>query len=431
MNKFMDVLERLVVPLSQKLATNKVLQGISKGLMAMMPVFMGGAVAAILVNLPIDGYQAFLASSGIGEVLNKVVDVTTNMLAVYASFSIAHSYVKNEGGNSFAAGLISLVSFFLVTPTTVTGEGWAAVKNMPFDWLGAKGLFVAMFVGIITAIIYMALVRKNITIKMTDSVPEFVSKSFAGVIPAVVILSIFVVITIIVKMTPFGNLHDVIYTLIGKPLTGIGTSLPATLLIYSLCGLCWFFGVHGIAVISVVMPIWMAADAENLAAYTAGVANSELPNIITYGWTNLVSCIGGAGATLGLMIWLFWRSRSEQYKTLGKLAIVPGIFNINEPLVFGMPCVLNTTLFIPFVFGQPILLAIAYFLTKVGLLARVTGIGAPVGTPILINGFISGGWTMVVFQIFAIIFSLVLYYPFFKILDKQALEAERKAVTNK
>lgn len=430
MNKFMNALEKFILPLSNNLSANKVLQGISKGLMSLMPVFIGGAVAAILANLPIDAYQGILASTGIGPMLNKVVDVTTNMLAVYATFAIAYTYVKNEGGNAFAAGLISLISFMIVTPTTIEGEGWGAIKNLPFNWLGAKGLFVAMLIAILTGVIYTILVRKNITIRMPDSVPEFVSKSFGGIVPAIIILALFVTINLIVQNTSFENLHQILYTLIGKPLTGLGTSLPAVMLVYVLTGLCWFFGVHGIAVVSVFMPIWMAADAENLAAFTAGVANSELPHIITNSWINTVSNIGGAGASLGLMIWIFCRAKSEQNKTLGKLCIVPGAFCINEPLIFGMPVVLNTTLLLPFVFTQPILIGIAYFLTKIGILARVSGVATPAGTPLAVSGLLTGGWTLVVWQIVAILISLIVYYPFFKILDKQALEEEKAVVMN-
>lgn len=430
MSKTMDKLEAIILPLSEKLSTNKVIQSISKGLMSLMSIFIVGAVASILANVPINGYQGIITSMGLKDLLSKIVDITTNMLALYAVFSIAYAYVKTEGENGLAAGLISLMSFCIVTPMTISGEGWTAVKNLPLSWLGAKGLFVAMFVAIITSIIYVSMVKKNITIKMPDSVPEFVSKSFVSIIPALVIVFLFAIINLIVGKTSFGDLHQFIYTIIGKPLTGIGTSLPAIMLIYALAGLCWFFGVHGIAVISLIMPIGIAADAENLAAYTAGVANSDLPNIITYNWTNLVSNMGGAGATLGLVILLLLRAKSEQHKAVGKLCIVPALFCINEPLIFGLPCVLNSTLFIPFVLAQPILMAIAYFLTKIGFLAKATGVSLPMGSPIIFNAALSGGWTIIVWQICAILISMALYYPFFRILDKQALLEEKATVNN-
>lgn len=425
MNKFMDSLEKVVAPIANKLSTNLVIQSISKGMMSLMPILMLGSFASLFQSLPIEAYQTFIADTGLYGILQSVVNVTTNLLALYAVFCIANAFTKNrsETNDPFAAGLIALFCFLLVTPMTTEGEGWMAITNLPLSWLGAKGLFTAMIIAIISGYIYNYLLDKNIKIKLPDSVPPFVSKSFTGIIPAVILAILFGAITLIFKMTSFGDVHTAIYSVIGAPLSGIGGSIWAALLIYTLSGLCWFFGIHGIAVVSVVMPIWMAADVANVAAISSG---AQATNIVTYNWINTVGNIGGAGATLGLVLLMLFFAKSKRYKTFSKIGIVPSIFNINEPVTFGLPCMLNPVLFFPFVFAPVILIAIAYGLTVIGILPMGNGVGGPMGTPILIAGIFNLGIPGVIWQVVALLLSIVIYYPFFKVLDNQALKEEQE-----
>lgn len=425
MNSFMGKLEQILLPFASKLQSNKIMQSISSGLMSLMPVMMFGAFAALLKGIPINAYQQFLVASHLQALLNTGVDVTTNLLALYTSFAIANAYVSREGKDGVSAGFISLMSFILITPMTTIGEGYAAVTNLPLTWMGSTGLFAAMITAIVVSKLYVYFVNKNLVIKMPDGVPEFVSKSFAALVPAMIIVCIFALISYVLQFTPFQNLHQLIYGLIQAPLSGIGTSIWSALLIYILTQLCWFMGIHGMAIAMVIAPIWMAADAANMSAAAKGVANSDLPNIITNSWTGAIGNIGGAGATLGLVIWFAFRAKSKQYKTLGKMTLIPSFFNINEPVVFGLPCMLNPILFIPFVFLPALLIGIGYVLVKLGIMPVSSGIGAPMGTPVILAGFFNGGWRMSLFNIASIILSLIVYYPFFRILDKKALEAEK------
>lgn len=222
-------------------------------------------------------------------------------------------------------------------------------------------------------------------------------------------------------------MHQIIYKLIQIPLTGLGSSIWAALLVYVLIGLCWFFGVHGMAVMSVVIPIWAALDAENMVGVAAGVANADLPNIVTLNWVSAVATIGGAGSTIGLVIWLTFKAKSKQYKVFGKMALIPSLFNINEPVIFGLPVMLNPLLFIPFVFTPVLLIGLAYILVTIGILPISNGIGAPMGTPLVLQGFFNGGWRLGLYQVFGVLLSLVIYYPFFRIMDKKAVEEESAA----
>lgn len=424
MDRFMKGIEKFLMPAANMIQKNKILQCISQGLMSTMSIMMIGAFASILQGLPIDAYQTFLIDSHLNTILQNLVNISTNMLALYVSFAVAYSYIKRTAYDPFAAGLISIASFLIVTPFVTTGEGYMAVTNLPLNWLGSQGIFTAMIIGVISALIYQWFNQKNFVIKMPEGVPEFVSRSFSGILPGLSIVVIFAALSYAVTFTQYESIHALIYGLIQVPLSNIGTSIWAALLIYILSGLCWFFGIHGIAVMTVIMPVWAAADAENMSLIAAGVANADLPNIITYNWVNAVATIGGAGCTIGLVFWMSLKGKSERYKALGRLALVPGVFNINEPVVFGAPCVLNPILAIPFIFLPCIFIAIAYGLVLAGILPISNGIGAPMGTPLILQGIFNGGWRLAVFQAFAILVSIIVYYPFFKILDKKAVEEE-------
>lgn len=427
MDTFMAKFEDVFLPLANKLNTNRVIQSVSRGLMSMLAVLMVGALGAIFLNLPIDAYQQFITSTNLKGVFQTLVNATTNMFALYAAFGIAFAYARETKHDAFIAGFISLVSFLVITPMVTQGEGWEAVTNLPLSWLGATGLFTAMFVAIVSTKIYVKISDMGLVIKMPDGVPEFVSRSFVGIIPGLIIVILFAVLSYVVSLTPFGNVHQLIYGVIGMPLQSLGNNVFTALLIYFLSGLCWFFGIHGIAVVGAIIPIWFGADFANMGAMAAGVANSELPNIITYSWINVVSSPGGAGATIGLVIWLTFFSKTKRYKAFGKVAFVPSLFNINEPVTFGLPCVLNPVLMIPYIFLPVINIMIAYALTVSGILPRSFGIGAPMGTPLVVQAIFTGGWKLALFQAFAIVLSLAVYYPFFRILEKKQLEEESVA----
>lgn len=192
--------------------------------------------------------------------------------------------------------------------------------------------------------------------------------------------------------------------------------------------LLWFFGIHGtIVVMSVMMPIWVGLRLENLAAYQAG---TELPHMIPGGSFFMVyTALGGTGATIGLAV-LLLRAKSKRYKTLGKLAIVPGITGINEPIMFGVPLVLNMKLLLPLILAPLAVSIVAMIATFVGLVPPLRGIGAPLGTPIFVNGFLEGGMRVVILQAVLVFVSLIIFYPFFKSLDKEALKVETEDETN-
>jgi PTS system cellobiose-specific IIC component len=412
-----------LVMIANKLSQNKLIQATSRGIIGTISILMLGSFATLLNTLPIEPYQTFINNTGISSILSQINTVTNGMLCIYTSFSIAYAYVKAENQDPFVAGILSVASFLLLTPTTtVEGGGLTGfTSNLPLTWLDATGLFTSIIVSIITAIIYSYLIKKNITIKMPESVPPFVSQGIVGIIPGIIIIVFFSILSMIFAATPFETIHDAVFELISAPLQNLGGTIWAGLLVYLLSGICWFVGVHGVAVMSAVIPIWFAADQANIASVAAG---QEPTNIITYTWLNVVAGVGGAGVTIGLVILCAFFAKSQRYKQIGKLTLIPSFFNINEPVVFGVPCMLNVFLAIPFIFLPVVLIVIAYLLTIIGILPIGNGIGAPAGVPIVLMGAFTGGWRLALWQLVTVFISIGVYFPFFRILDKRALKEE-------
>ncbi|MNW28947.1 Lichenan permease IIC component [compost metagenome] len=411
--------------ISTKIQKNPYISAISNGLMALMPILILGAIFSLLNALQLQPYQHFLESTGLKNYTSVPATVTTDLIALYAVFSIAYNFAQQHKQQGFSAGILALMSFWLVTPKGLLEDG--ATKAIGYSWLGAKGLFVAIIVALIVGKVYTTVLEKKFYIKMPKGVPPTVEKSFAALTPGFIVAFIMLILTAIFAATPFGNMHDFVFSTIQVPLTSLGGTWWAMIICVFVIHLLWFFGVHGTLVVySVVGPIWVALGLENLAAYQAGVPGTH---IIGSPFFPVYVLVGGAGATLGLVIAMLF-AKSKRYKTLGRLAFVPSLIGVNEPLIFGMPLVLNIRFLIPFILTPLITSGTAILLTSLGILPVLNGVQVPLGIPILFNGWMTGGWRVSVFQLLLITTSCAMYYPFFKKADAEALaqeiEAERK-----
>lgn len=402
---------------------NRYINSITNGLASTLPTLLGGAIFTLIDTINIPAYQSFLENTGLKTLTSIPPAITIEVLSLYAVFAIAYATAKQFKGEPFSAGIIALMSFLILTPTDFLADG--ATMALSYQWLGATGLFVAMFVAVLVGRLTTIIINSGYRIKMPKGVPPTIEKSFSALTPAFAAIFLMLIIRGVFELTPFGNVHEFIYTLLQVPLMNLGSSWWAYLIIITMASLLWFFGIHGaMVVMSVVMPIWTAVGLENLAAYQAG---EELPHMIPGGSFFMVyTALGGSGATIGLAIALL-RARSKRYKTLGKLAIIPGVTGINEPLMFGVPLVLNIKLIVPLVVTPLVVSIIAIIATYTGLVPPLRGIGAPLGTPIFVNGFLEGGFRVALLQAVLLVVSFVMYYPFFKSLDKEAVKNEETA----
>lgn len=408
-----------LLKISAAIQKNRFISGISNGLSATMPMLIGGAIFTLIDSLNITAYQDFLVNTGLKTLTAIPATITTDLIALYASFTIANALSKEFKKDGATAGILSLMAFFLVTPMgTMTDE----TAGFSVTWLGARGLFVAMIVATLVTLIYSFVIDKKFYIKMPNGVPPTIEKSMAALVPAFIILVFFLIVRGLFSMTEFGDIHTFIFSFVQAPLTHLGGSPIAYMIAILAISVLWFFGVHGaLVVLSVMSPIWTPLRLENLTAFQQGL---EMPNVIAGSSTYMIfSSIGGSGATLGLAIALLF-AKSKQYKTMGKLAFIPSIFGINEPLLFGMPIVLNLKLAIPFVLTPLITNGLGIAGTMLGILPKLRGMGTPTGTPIIVRGFLEGGWKIALFQVLLIGISFVIYYPFFKSMDKEAFQKE-------
>lgn len=412
---------------ADKIQTNKYLMSVSNGLMATLPLLMVGSICMLINIFPIEAWKNFLTNIGVSPILSLGATLTTSMLSLYAAFTIAYRFAELDGKKAVTGGLIGLLGFLIVTPIfNLKSEGidFNGLSNvLPFTWLGAKGLFTAIIVALLGSKTYCALIDRNITIKMPEGVPANVSSTFAGLLPTIISSMMFLVIHGIFSVTPWGSFADFVYDMISKPLQNLSDSVWSLCFIVLVQMLLWFFGLHGSIVVgSFINALYMPIDMLNQEAAMAG---AELPNVLGKTFYSIYSGIGGAGGTLSLALLLFFVAKSKKHKMLGKLTLPPGLFTINEPLVFGLPLILNPIMAIPFITVPLVQTLLAYVATLIHLVPRLNGIQITFGIPVLFNGFVAGGVRVVLLQIALIFVGVVIYYPFFKVIEKRALEEEK------
>jgi PTS system cellobiose-specific IIC component len=435
MNKFISALEKYVMPVAGRIAEQKHLQAIRDGIILAMPLLIIGSLFLILGFLPIPGYNEFMAGIFGEKWLEKLlypVGATFDIMALVVSFGVAYRLAEKYKVDALSAGAISLSSFLLATPYKVpfvpegSQETIMVSGGIPVQWVGSKGLFVAMILAIISTEIYRKIIQKNIVIKLPDGVPPAVSRSFVALIPGFAVLCVVWVARLILEMTSFESFHNIVTVLLNKPLSALGGSLFGAIVAVLLVQLLWSAGLHGAAIVGGVMgPIWLSLMDENRMIFQEN-PGAELPNVITQQFFDLWIYVGGSGATLALAMAMLFRSKSQQLKSLGRLSIAPGIFNINEPITFGMPIVMNPLLIIPFILVPIVLTIVSYVAMATGLVAKPSGVAVPWTTPIIISGYLATGGKISgsILQIVNFFIALVLYYPFFKMWDKQKVEEE-------
>lgn len=428
-NKFIEFLDSKLTPIAANISGNRYLRAVSAGFISIMVVSIVGSMFTLLTNLPIPAYTAWLAESGLGAILSLPSQATIDLLALYAVFFIAFHLAKEFDVDGSGAGLSALVSFLLVTGRTTffaaASEGAASVSGYSVGFLGARGLFTAMLIGLVGASIYVFVVKKNWVIKLPENVPPNVANSFSSLIPAMFVVGVFLVVTALMKLTSYGNLHNMIFTLIQSNLMRfMGNNVFSWLFFNLMTGLLWFFGLHGGNIVgSITNPVYTPLSLENLAAFNAG---QPLPYIFTGMSFSKAFTAGGVGSMFGLAIVMVLFARSKRYKILGKLSLPTTTFFINEPLLFGIPVVLNPLFFIPLMSVTAILGTLTYFVMSIGIIPAAAGLQIPWTTPAVIHGFLQGGWRLGLWEALMVLASALMWYPFFKIADDKEYKAENE-----
>lgn len=435
-------LEKVLMPLAETIGRNKYLMSIRDGFLISTPLLIAGSVFLLIGNFPIPAWTEWLnrvvVNQNTGETLGAFIEkpsgATFTIMAVFAIIGIAYSFAGKIGTNKIFGAAVAIMSWFLIMPYSITStqvingvEQEVTVGGIPTGWVGAKGIFVGIIVAFVSVHIYAWVEKRGWTIKMPAGVPPTVEESFAALIPATVVMTVFFFINLFFGF--FGtNVFQIIFELLQTPLLNLGDTLGAMVTAYIFLHLFWFFGINGGSVVGAVFnPILQTLSALNVEYFKDGIGE---PHIINQQFQDLFATFGGAGSTLSLVIAMILFCKSKRITELGKLSLVPGIFGINEPIIFGLPIVLNPTMFIPFVLVPTINIIISYFAMKIDLVPVTSGINIPWTTPVIISGFLATNWVGAILQAVLLILGVFIYMPFIKIMDIQYMEEEKNANNN-
>ncbi|QKH06415.1 PTS sugar transporter subunit IIC [Bacillus cereus] len=418
MNKFVTFLDKNLSGPMARLSEQRHLQAIRDGVISALPFIIVGSFFLIVAfpPLPKDSFISVWALKNQTSILIPY-RLTMFIMSLYIAFGIGYNLAKSYKLDALSGAQLAVCSLLLtLTPELIDKKGFM----LPMTNLGGHGLFVTMIVSILSVEILRFCKKNNVTIKMPEQVPPSVSRSFEALIPAVFVIIMMSLITVVFKV----DLHYVVDKL-AAPLVKAGDSYFGVIIPVFLITFFWSFGIHGVSVVgTVARPLWDVYLGKNGEAVASGA--SHFPFIAPEPFYQWFIWIGGSGATLGLVLAMIIFGRSKYSKALSRTCIVPGIFNINEPVIFGLPIVLNPILIIPFVITPLVTATIAYAATAMGFVTP-THIMPPWTLPAPIGAYLAtgGDWRAIVLVFINMTISFLIYLPFFKMYDKNMLEIEK------
>lgn len=409
--KFEKFLERWLMPLADKLQSQNQLQALKNGMMSLMAVIISGCVSLLVYAIP--NMLGLKLSANAIALITLPFNFTFGLLSVYAAATIAYNLSITYDLDPLSGTLTAVIVQLILCGSLNNGK-------LDVTYLDAKGLFVSMIIGILTVEVTKLLIKHNVTFKMPDTVPPIIIRVFQSIVPMFVNIMLFFMIGLgITKFTGM-NTAQLIMKILAPAINSLDNPIALVILVL-VTQLMWFFGIHGMAVTS---PIYLPLATSYLAANSsAKIAGLTMQHVFTYGFYLNFVLLTGSGITGGLVFWMLF-SKSKHLKSVGKLALIPAIFNINEPVTFGLPIVLNPVMFFPFVIGPAICSLVAYLPFYWGWLTKPY-IDPPMCTPSIVAGFLTNmDWRSIILVAVICILSAVMYYPFFKIVEKQELEKE-------
>ena len=424
-NIFFDFIEQKIAPLAGAISSQRHISAIRDGFISGMPFMIVGSFLLVFAFPPFSadttlGFgQWWLAmSSEYFEEIMSPFNMTMGIMSCYISAGIAYNLAHHYKLDAFPTAMLSLMTFLLIAAPMEGGK-------LSASFLGGTGIFTTIIVAIYVTELTRFLKVRNIGIKLPEQVPPKIRQSFDLLIPALIVIFTIYPFNLLLQGQLGMILPEAIMALF-KPLISASDTLPAILLAVFVAHALWFAGIHGAAIVGGIMaPFWLVNLGLNQDALAAG---TELPATFIEPFWSFFVTIGGSGATFALVL-LYLRSKSVHLKAVGKLCFIPTFFNINEPVIFGSPIVMNPILFIPFV-GIPMINAIiAFVAVKTEMIGKIISL-VPWTAPAPIGAAWGAGWQMSngLLVIGLIALDLVLYYPFFKIYEKQLLKEEGASI---
>ncbi|MGF1945316.1 PTS sugar transporter subunit IIC [Enterococcus casseliflavus] len=430
MNEWIN--EKLLPPIL-KFVNTKAITALRNGMLYTMPFSIVGSIFLLLANFPVQSIADWVTNSGLGEYFNQAYGASFAIMAFFAVMGIAYSYVKAEGYEGLPAGMIGLVIFLLTMESSVTdAEANVTIANViDKTWTGGQGMISAILVGLFVGWGYTWFLKRDIRIKLPEQVPTNVANSFTALIPAAVLTTIALGIYIFFDKVFQTTVVEWIYTVIQSPMQGVTDSLGGAMMLGFLVPFLWFFGVHGSTIVGGIMgPILQANSFANTAILESGKALT-LENgghIVTQQFLDQFMTVTGAGMTIGIVLYMVAFARSAQFKQLGRLSLIPAFFNINEPIIFATPIVMNPIMVLPFILTPMVSGVITYFALYTGIVPLFTAVQVPWTTPPIISGFLVGGIRTAILQFVVLAIGFFIYYPFIRKVDSLNYKQETEIV---
>lgn len=437
MDKFATVLEKYLMPVASAIGGQKHLCALRDGFISTLPVSMAGSFGTLFLNVllkpdsligaKLNGIDAYATSvqpfleKWVNPVFNQIWWGGLGMTSLFLLITISYSLAKGYDQDGLAAALVSVSAYFVLTPDAVgglfalndagvyEGTGWGL---MSWNTFNSSAMFATMITAFVATQLFITITKKGWTIKMPEQVPPAVSRAFSAVVPGFITLVVFGIIFVIFKNVGEIAFKDAVSKAIQEPLVKLGQSPITYIFLILLSQLLWFFGLHGLNMVEPALnAMYGPALNENLELVQQGL---EPVNALTRNFVDVYAMPGGSGGTLALLIAVFIFSKRQETRELAKLAVGPGIFQINEPVIFGLPIVLNVSYFIPFLLIPPICLTLAWVFTEVIPFADYLQVGAPWVTPPVLSAFLgtNGDWKAAVLAAGLLILSIVLWSPF-------------------
>lgn len=423
MDKLADVLGRVGAWAGQ----NKILSSIKNAFQTFMPLTIAGAVGLLWSNVLVNSstglggiFPPIMALEFLNPAFSAVFDATISCITLGVTYGIAQEFAEQSGEKGYFPGLVGLSAFLAVTPRSidalVDGEVVTTVSGYATGFFGATGLFTGMIMGLLASAIYCKLrTLDSLKIKMPEQVPPGVAKAFEVMVPAIITLIIAGLVGLASDLMFGLPINSVIFTYVQTPMMKIGSSLGGVVVIYTFIMLFWFVGIHGNNMLSAVKEtLFTPLILENVEMFNNGVpSTSDEMNIFGMAWLQMFAEFGGSGVTLGLVFSIFIFGRREDNRAIAALSVVPGAFNINETVTFGIPMVLNPILGIPFIIAPTINIIFGYIITLIGFCPKAVLV-TPWTTPPILFGFLTtgGNWRGAVSQFLALVLCTVVYAPF-------------------
>lgn len=418
-----------VVQVMGAIANNRYLTAIRNGMSVIIPVTIIGSMFIIALNLPIDAWKEMIAPYA--DKLMIPMNFTMDFMSVYVCVGIASSLCDDYKIDKVSTSVLSVLAFLIATITPASIDPELAQKAgievsgtvLPLGNFGAAGLFTAIIASIFTVEVVRFCIKRNLVIKMPNGVPTSVINSFAALVPGAIVI----VVAWILKVGLNFDINKALQWVFSPIGYFAGDTVLSVIVPILLITIVWIFGIHGMIIATPILyPFWY----ENLNAnINAAASGSAIPHFMTEQFFQWFVWIGGAGATLSLAFLMAFLGKSDFCKKMGRFTFIPGIFNINEPLIFGVPIVMNPFFALPFILA-PLAMGIVTYLAM-GVFHLVSypiaivpwTLPAPIGA-LMATGF---DWRAAVLAVVNIVIAGVIYYPFFRAFDKNMLDKEKSA----